>query len=435
MRGRGLDFSFSGHEDGGVDAPRSRAACPTGQALADLCASFQAAVVEQLVRKTHGARSSSTRLRQLQVAGGVAANRGLRAALEAELARARRRSCYVPAARALHRQRGDDRRRRLPPPACAASAPTSTLNATASLPLDRPRPTSVRADGCPTRARCSRKYGLRAKKSWGQNFLVDERAYREIVDACELRADGRLGGRDRRRASARSPRGWPSAAGARHRRRARSRHGRRSCASELGARRAHRDRRGQRAHLRLRARWRARAGRPPVVVGNLPYQIASPILFRLLDARARDRAHRRHAAEGDGRPHRRAAGRRRTYGALSVMVRMYGEPQARVPRARGRASCRRRGWTRRCCASSRYAGGRAPVPVDDARGSREVVHAAFNQRRKTLRNALRRSFEAEAARRGAGGDARSTGSAAARRSSSQSSRALPTALLRTRRRR
>ena len=29
-----------------------------------------------------------------------------------------------------------------------------------------------------------RRYGLQAKKSWGQNFLIDERAYEAIVAAC-----------------------------------------------------------------------------------------------------------------------------------------------------------------------------------------------------------------------------------------------------------
>jgi 16S rRNA (adenine1518-N6/adenine1519-N6)-dimethyltransferase len=42
-----------------------------------------------------------------------------------------------------------------------------------------------------------------------------------------------------------------------------------------------------------------------------------------------------------------------------------------------------------------YAGGAAKVAVDDARFSR-VVHAAFNQRRKTLRNALSAVFDAAA---------------------------------------
>ena len=34
-----------------------------------------------------------------------------------------------------------------------------------------------------------RKYGLAAKKSWGQNFLVDEKAYQAIVEACQPGGD------------------------------------------------------------------------------------------------------------------------------------------------------------------------------------------------------------------------------------------------------
>lgn len=34
-----------------------------------------------------------------------------------------------------------------------------------------------------------RQYGLAAKKSWGQNFLVDERSYSAIVRACALSPD------------------------------------------------------------------------------------------------------------------------------------------------------------------------------------------------------------------------------------------------------
>ena len=30
------------------------------------------------------------------------------------------------------------------------------------------------------------RHGLHAKKSWGQNFLIDERAYDAIVAACDL---------------------------------------------------------------------------------------------------------------------------------------------------------------------------------------------------------------------------------------------------------
>jgi N6-L-threonylcarbamoyladenine synthase len=81
MRGPGLDFSFSGMKTAVLTIVQ-REGVPTGDKLADLCASFQAAIVEQLVRKTRLALEEQG-LKQLQVAGGVAANRGLRAALAA----------------------------------------------------------------------------------------------------------------------------------------------------------------------------------------------------------------------------------------------------------------------------------------------------------------------------------------------------------------
>jgi N6-L-threonylcarbamoyladenine synthase len=81
MRGRGLDFSFSGMKTA-MRTRLEREGVPAGEALADLCASFQAAVVDQLVRKTRLALTQH-HLSSLQVAGGVAANRGLRAALTA----------------------------------------------------------------------------------------------------------------------------------------------------------------------------------------------------------------------------------------------------------------------------------------------------------------------------------------------------------------
>jgi N6-L-threonylcarbamoyladenine synthase len=80
MRGRGLDFSFSGMKTA-VATHLGKHGVPTGQALADLCASFQAAVIDQLTTKTVAALQQKG-LRQLQVAGGVACNRGLRAALQ-----------------------------------------------------------------------------------------------------------------------------------------------------------------------------------------------------------------------------------------------------------------------------------------------------------------------------------------------------------------
>ena len=80
MRGKSLDFSFSGLKTA-LAIHLQKHGVPAGQELADLCASFQAAVLDQLVRKT-GLALEQSRLRTLVVAGGVACNRGLRAALQ-----------------------------------------------------------------------------------------------------------------------------------------------------------------------------------------------------------------------------------------------------------------------------------------------------------------------------------------------------------------
>jgi len=77
----GYDFSFSGVKTAVLNHIRAHGV-PTGQALADLCASFQATVVEVLVRKTRRAVAEH-RFGDVQLAGGVAANSALRAALRA----------------------------------------------------------------------------------------------------------------------------------------------------------------------------------------------------------------------------------------------------------------------------------------------------------------------------------------------------------------
>lgn len=75
-----LAFSFSGLKTS-VATFLARGPLPEGQALADVCASFQAAVIDVLVRKARRALVQEG-LSDLLVCGGVAANRGLRAALE-----------------------------------------------------------------------------------------------------------------------------------------------------------------------------------------------------------------------------------------------------------------------------------------------------------------------------------------------------------------
>jgi N6-L-threonylcarbamoyladenine synthase len=77
----GDELSFSGLKTAVLNHVRERGV-PEGQALADLCASFQAAVVEQLVRKTREVVRREG-LGHVQICGGVAANSGLRASLRA----------------------------------------------------------------------------------------------------------------------------------------------------------------------------------------------------------------------------------------------------------------------------------------------------------------------------------------------------------------
>jgi N6-L-threonylcarbamoyladenine synthase len=79
-----LDFSFSGLKTA-VATVLAREGTPQGQALNDFCASFQTAVVDVLVRKSRRALAREG-LGTLVVCGGVAANRGLRAALAAAAA-------------------------------------------------------------------------------------------------------------------------------------------------------------------------------------------------------------------------------------------------------------------------------------------------------------------------------------------------------------
>ena len=76
-----LDFSFSGLKTAVATRVRERG-MPGQEQMPDFCASFQAAVVDVLVRKSRRALVREG-LHDLLVCGGVAANRGLRDALAA----------------------------------------------------------------------------------------------------------------------------------------------------------------------------------------------------------------------------------------------------------------------------------------------------------------------------------------------------------------
>jgi N6-L-threonylcarbamoyladenine synthase len=90
-----LEFSFSGIKTAVARHVAARGGPPTGQELADLCAAFQGRVVDTLVQKTVRAAAREG-LDQVVLAGGVAANKGLRARMAAECAR-RGYRLFVPA--------------------------------------------------------------------------------------------------------------------------------------------------------------------------------------------------------------------------------------------------------------------------------------------------------------------------------------------------
>ncbi|MFT3816285.1 MAG: tRNA (adenosine(37)-N6)-threonylcarbamoyltransferase complex transferase subunit TsaD [Rubrivivax sp.] len=121
-----LDFSFAGLKTAVMTRLRGLGPEPSDAARADLAASAQAAIVDVLVAKTLRALADSG-LRRLVVAGGVGANRRLRAQLDAAAAQRGFRVHYPPLdlctdngamialAAALRAQRGLDAGRRAGP--------------------------------------------------------------------------------------------------------------------------------------------------------------------------------------------------------------------------------------------------------------------------------------------------------------------------------
>ena len=123
------------------------------------------------------------------------------------------------------------------------------------------------------------------------------------------------------------------------------------------------------------------------VVGNLPYNISTPILFRLLEI------HRQHGFFADATVMLQrevadrlvAAPRSRDYGVLTILLSMHARisrvldlpPGAFVPPPRVRS------------AVVRLQFGPAAVKVSDERLFETVVRTVFTQRRKTLGNAVK----------------------------------------------
>lgn len=222
------------------------------------------------------------------------------------------------------------------------------------------------------------RHGLRPKKSWGQNFLGDDRILAAIARACTLSAGETV---------------IELGAGLGHL----TRHLAATGASVVAVERdrelvAVLEKELLLPNVRLVAGnaaeldFAAVAGTSPVaVVGNLPYHLSSPITFEVLHQRAhvsraifllqREVAERL-AAEPDGRD----------YGLLSVLLQLHAtvEVVVQVPRGAFFPPPKVESAVVRI---DFLASPRAPI-LDEARFEK-LVKAAFNQRRKTLSNALR----------------------------------------------
>lgn len=125
-------------------------------------------------------------------------------------------------------------------------------------------------------------------------------------------------------------------------------------------------------------------GRPVKVVANLPYYITTPIIMKLLESHVplqsitvmvqKEVADRMQAGPGT-----------KDYGALSLAVQYYAKPEivANVP-----PNCfiPRPNVGSAVIRLTRYE--KPPVQVRDETGLFTLIRAAFNQRRKTLTNAL-----------------------------------------------
>ena len=135
------------------------------------------------------------------------------------------------------------------------------------------------------------------------------------------------------------------------------------------------------------------AGRPLVVVGNLPYQITTALLFSIIDAgdavsRAIVMVQREFADRGVAR----AGGK--VYGRLSVMVAQAMDARLAFPVSPGAFHPRPR------VESAVLSLVRRTVPLAPVRDSAlfaRVVKETFSTRRKMLRGSLAHAFGAEAA--------------------------------------
>ncbi|MBK9072117.1 MAG: ribosomal RNA small subunit methyltransferase A [Myxococcales bacterium] len=242
----------------------------------------------------------------------------------------------------------------------------------------------------PTAHELLAKYGLRAKKSFSQNFLTSDRVFRAIVDA-----------------TVQSEMDWVVEVGA--------------GIGTLTARLAQRAYEGKVIALErdpdmisvlrgelgqhdvvhiepcdalaynyeMAAKW---AAGPIAVCGNLPYHIAAPLIFRIMEARA-------HVSRLVVMVQREMADRivavpdTRAYGAMSVMLQTYADVKMVAKVAAGSFVPPPKVESA-VVQLTPLPEGRGRFDVDETH-YHMVVHAAFAQRRKTLRNSLQSAFSGD----------------------------------------
>jgi 16S rRNA (adenine1518-N6/adenine1519-N6)-dimethyltransferase len=237
------------------------------------------------------------------------------------------------------------------------------------------------------------RYGLRAKKSWGQNFLHDRRVHERIVAAAAAGPDdvvieigAGLGTLTAALARAAPP---PRRVIAVEREPDMLRVLEAELAGEARVAVVARDA----AAMDFRAETAA-AGRPIIVVGNLPYQIATPLTLAIVEAGAAAVARAVVMVQREFAQRMVAPPGGRTYGRLSVTVQQHAEARLlfHVPPGAFHPAPEVTSSVVSLVPRS------APLaPARDMALFSEVVKQAFATRRKMLRRALEPAFGAAAA--------------------------------------
>ncbi len=241
------------------------------------------------------------------------------------------------------------------------------------------------------------RHGLQPKKSWGQNFLVDVKAVARIVAAAGATPNDtvvEIGAGLGALTGLLLDQGVQTIA---------VEHDRdlvKVLQEELGQRPGITIVAGDAMEFDLAAASKS-AGRPLIVVGNLPYQITSPLIFKMLDEARGGEVVRRAVfmVQREFAERMVAAPGGKIYGRLSVMAQQQAAVQILFHVGSGSFLPRPAVTSTVLSIVPRP---RSLAPVRDERLFAAVVRAAFGARRKMLRGSLAGFENADAALEKAG---------------------------------